>query len=119
MSRTLRIRFKTFLPGTGFNAAGNPKQGKQRVVGKVHVTNYQRDGENLSPADVGLRTIDYISLTVDEAMTGSGGEARTAHYSSSAQQFYILEGAGKLAATADPVVSFVAEGDSAEDVEIL
>jgi hypothetical protein len=69
---------------------------------------------------VNLRVIDFIDLKVDEAIGGSdGGNIREAHWSRSAQQFYVLVDNVQVAATADPLVSFVAEGDSVDDVELL
>lgn len=120
MSNTVQVRFTSFLPGSGFNSAGNPKQGKTRVVGKITVTNYSHGGEDLTPSDVGLTVIDYIDIKVDEAVGGNdGGQSRLVHYATSSQQFYVLEDSVQVGSGTDPVLSFVAEGDSAGDVEIF
>lgn len=119
MSNSVKIRSKTYLPGAGVDAQGNPSQTKQRVVGKINVTNYSHGGETLRPRDVNLRVIDYIDLKVDEAVGGNdGGQQRLAHWSRSAEQFYVLVDGVQVAATADPVISFVAEGDSVDGVEL-
>ena len=125
MSRVIKSRGKQQLPGGGFDANGNSKQGKLEVWGKIEVTNYNTGGENLSPSDVGLRTIEWIDLKHDEALGGaSGSEVRTVHYSYSAQQFYVLqENSGgnfvQVAPTADPDLSFHVTGDSIDDVELV
>jgi hypothetical protein len=119
MSNTVQTRFTRPLPGGGYDSGGNPKQGKVEVRGKITVTNYSHGGEDLVPADLGLRTIDWLDLKVDEAIGGAdGGQQRVAHWSSSAQQFYVLEDSVQIAATRDPVLSFNAFGDSAHDVEL-
>ena len=61
MANDVKIRFRSFLPGAGFDSAGNPKQGKTRVVGQVAVTSYA-SGESLSAQDVGLSSIDFMEL---------------------------------------------------------
>ena len=126
MSNTVSIRYRSFLPGAGFDSNGVAKQGKQEVRGVITVTNYARGGEALAPADVGLNRIDYIDLQLEEPFEGADSDStgREIGYSRSAQQFYIntVDGAGtkgKLVATSDPVVMFNAFGDSAHDVELL
>ena len=119
MSNTVQIRFRSFLPGSGFDSGGNPKQGKQEVRGKITVTNYSHGGESLAPADIGLTTIDYIDIKYDNAVGGNdGSQPRLVHYSHVDQQFYVLEAGVQIAATRDPVLSFSAFGDSAHDVEL-
>src|SRR3990170_4099047 len=124
MATSVRVRRRSSLPGAGFDSAGNPNQNKEQVVGKLVVTNYARGGETLRPADLGLVNIDHLHLTLDEGMAGAGDQGvRTVVYSSSAQQFYVLVndatlGDLQVAATADPVVSFIAEGDSVRRPEL-
>lgn len=126
MANTVQIRFRSFLPGAGHDSGGSPKQGKQEVHGRITVTNYNRGGEGLTPADVGLTTIDHLDLQLVDPLTGPdpGQGARQVYYSGAAQEFYITvtTQAGvptELAGTADPVLSFHAKGDSAHDVELL
>jgi hypothetical protein len=133
MAIDVKPRFRSFLPGAGFDSSGNPKQGKTRVVGQVDVTAYSGGGgEPFNAVDIGLTTIDSITLRVaDEnsgAMSDAGGvgSARTRHvsYAKSTGHFYLyfMDGAGsKLpgVGTADTeTLEFDAFGDSASDVEL-
>jgi hypothetical protein len=122
MSNTVAIRFRSYLPGSGFDSNGNPKQGKQEVRGKVAVTSYAA-GESLPPSKVGLTTIDWVHLAPDNAVGGANGQGRVALYDHSSQEFYVFQSeatglddaniAGKTF-----TVSFNAFGDSAHDVEL-
>ena len=103
MSRVVKVLHKSFLPGAGFTTGG----------------------EALSPQDVGLTTLDHIDIKHREELMSSdpGGARRQILYSYAAQQFYVIkETTGgefiEEAATADPVLSFEAFGDSASDVEL-
>lgn len=125
MASDIKKRFSSFLPGGGFDSAGNPKQGKTRVVGLIDVTSYAGGGgESLSAIDVGLSTIDSIKLRpVNEVPGGDGKHKREAVYASDSNTFYLLnvDAAGSRtheAAAAAIEVEFVVEGDSAHDVEL-
>lgn len=128
MARSIRVRGKQHLPGGGFNSNGNPRQGKIQVWGKIEVTDYRHGGETLTPADLGLRTIEWLDIKFDNAVGGaSGGNYREAKYSYVDQQFYLLESQGgvavgplrEIANTADPRLSFLAAGDTIDDVELI
>lgn len=130
MAIDVKIRFRSFLPGAGFDSSGNPKQGKTRVVGQIDVTSYSGgEGEPLKAVDVGLSTIDALTLRNTEEIAGglSGGDAarRGVSYAKGSGHFYLWEvdGAGTItpvaATNATNVLEFVAEGDSAHDVELL
>lgn len=121
MARSIRVRGKQHLPGGGFNSNGQPKQGKIQVWGKIEVTNYSRGGESLAPSDLGLRTIEWLDIKFDNAVGGNdpGNQRRDAIYSHVDQQFYLLESGNELAATADPRLSFLAAGDTIDDVELI
>lgn len=120
MANTVAERFHRPLPGGGRDANGNPKQGKVEVRGKITVTDYDHGGESLTPADLGLTTIDWIDIKPDEPVGGNdGGQVREVHYSFSQQQFYVLEDDVQIAATADPVLSYNAFGDTVRDAELL
>jgi hypothetical protein len=107
---------------------GNPKQGKTRVTGDINVTSYSGgEGEPLNSNDLGLETIDAILLRVaDEASGGYSGGApssREVIYTKSTGHFYLFERAlagdrTGMASAATEVVEYVAEGDSALDVEL-
>lgn len=125
MSRTVSVRFKSALPGSGFDANGAAKQGKRRVVGKIAVTSYTNAGESLAPADVGLSTIDFISLKhADEASGKEGQGGRYVRYQFSTNDFYIVEESGITGKTGAPsgtthTVYFDALGDALDGVELL
>lgn len=124
MASDVKVRFRSFLPGAGQDSAGNPKQGKTRVVGEIDVTSYERGEEALTAADVGLTAIDSITLRVaNESGDTSGANKREARYDKSVGQFYLvdLSQAGvptEYANAATETIEFVAEGDSAGDVEL-
>lgn len=124
MANDVKIRFRSFLPGAGFDSAGNPKQGKTRVVGQVSVTSYG-SGESLSAQDVGLASIDYIDLKVSDGTGNSSAQNyRQAVYVKSVGEFYLntVNSAGvpdQYAPAATETLEFVAEGDSAHDAELL
>jgi hypothetical protein len=125
MARTVRETFRQYLPGAGRDVLGNPKQGKTRVVASINVTSYTRGGESLTAADLSLATIDHINMrVVDELRTNQAdADHRIALYSDTTAQFYLVDvdGAGSKdeadAADTD-VVTVIAEGDSAYDVEL-
>jgi hypothetical protein len=127
MAKDVRIRFRSFLPGAGFDSAGNPKQGKTRVVGEVDVTNYGGgEGEGLTALDVGLANIDSLHLRVnDEASGDLDANLRSVSYTKSTGHFYlwtIAPDTGIISGVAQAgteTLEFVAEGDSAHDVELL
>lgn len=126
MANTVQVRYRSYLPGAGFDSNGNAKQGKQEVRGVITVTNYIQGGEDLTPADVNLTNIDYIELVLQEPFEGNQSDktVREIGYSVSAQQFYIntVIQAGdrvELGNTVNPVVMFNAFGDSVEAPELL
>lgn len=77
--------------GPGFDGNGNPTQAKQQVSGRLVVTTFNGGGESLSPSDLGLDVIDYISLTMEEGAGSKSGQFRTAVYSFTSQEFYIFQ----------------------------
>jgi hypothetical protein len=129
MARNVQPRFRSFLPGAGFDANGNPKQGKTRVVGVISVTSYEGgSGESLKARDIGLSNIDFIQLRVSDEASGeySGGAPlqRNVVYSKSTGHFYLHNEAlagdkTGVANAGTETVEYVAEGDSIADVELL
>lgn len=119
MSNTVQIRYRQPLAG-GFNGNGNPVQGKQNVRGRITVTSAAM-GESLTPSDLGLTTIDDLTLTVTEAVGGgTGSQPRVAVYSHASQEFYILQDQDTVNTKGKNfVLSFDAFGDSAANVEHL
>lgn len=131
MANNVKIRFKNFLPGAGRDSAGDPKQGKTRVVGEINVTSYGGSGgEPFSATDIGLTTIDAINLRVTEEVTGdfhhtAGDSAprRSAVYAKDSGHFYVYttNGEGVVSSyikTDTETLEFDAFGDSADDVEL-
>jgi hypothetical protein len=124
MATDVKIRFRSFLPGGGFNSAGAAKQGKTRVVGVVSVTSYTAGGEPLAPVDVGLSVIDSITLRPQDEVASDGAQfRRVALYNQTNDLFYLatIQEDGvvdEYALAATETVEFVAEGDSAHDVEL-
>ena len=124
MSRTISVRRRSSLPGAGFDASGNPSQTKEQVVGRITVTNYVNQGENLSAADLGLTVIDNLQLTLSEGLAGNTTGRRSVVYSAASAQFYVMVDGGAsgddpVATTSDPVVYFLAEGDAVRRPELL
>lgn len=123
MARTITVRRREALPGGGFDASGNPKQGKRKVVGSVAVTSYVSGGVAMTPADIGLATIDFISLKhADEAANAEGRGSRWVNYCNTTSDFYIVQQVGttEVAATGGThTVTFTAEGDALDGVELL
>jgi hypothetical protein len=133
MAKSVSFRYRSFLPGAGFDSTGSPKQGKTRIVGVITVSSYGGgDGEQLSANDVGLSTIDAISIRVSDQNSGAmsaaaaGGQSpvRMVSYTKSTGHFYLfnLDADGVLqpvAAAATQTLEFDCLGDSAMDVELL
>lgn len=121
MARIIKTRIRSALPGSGFDSAGNAKQGKRRVVGEISVTSYTSAGEKLTAADLGLSTIDFISLRhEDQAGAKEGKEARHVLYNSTSSDFYIVKNTGATVATggATNTIFFSAEGDALDGTEL-
>lgn len=125
MANDVKIRFRRWIPGGGFDSSGNAKQGKTHVSGIISVTSYAPGAEALSATDVGLSTIDYINLRVaDETGDPNGSTQRRALFDKSVSQFYLVTfgeagQSNEYASEATETIEFVAEGDSAHDVELL
>lgn len=119
MSNTVAVRYRSYLPGSGFDSNGSPKQGKEESVGVITVTSAAR-GESLPPSKLGLTTIDFIDLQVQQAVGGAGGQPRTALYDYSSQEFYLFEDDDPTNLVGDSVtVRFHAFGDSIRGTEFL
>lgn len=126
MANDVKIRFKSYLPGGGFDSSGGAKQGKTKVVGIIDVTSYDgEEGEAFGAMDVGLTTIDALQIRVRDQMDGSfpGAKQRDVLYSQSTGHFYLLTRVATgvalgVQAGQTETLEFVAEGDSAGDVEL-
>ena len=124
MASDVRVRFRSFLPGAGFDSAGNAKQGKTRVVGRINVTSYV-SGEPLVASDIGLSNIDHITMRVeDETGDQNASTYRQVLYVKTLGEFYInkIDRTGvtdQHAPAATEVIEFDPFGGSAADVELL
>lgn len=132
MAHDVKIRFRSYLPGGGFDSAGAPKQGKMRVIGEVDVTSYEGgSGEPFGPEAVGLTAIDSMKLRVADENTGDLSHAtgaglapmRDVSYTKSTGHFYLYkrndEDWGVYASGDTETLEFEAFGDSAHDVELV
>lgn len=125
MAKSVKIRSKSYLPGAGKDANGNPSARKQRVVGQVDVSSYNRGGESLTATDLGLDALDWLDLKVKQAVTGNnpGQGTRQAYYADDNGEFYVTRsriagGESEVAAGSVLVIRFVAEGDAASVPEL-
>ena len=118
MARTIQTRFKSALPGSGFDSSGAAKQGKRRVVGQISVTTYTSVGESLTAADLGLATIDYISIRHNDQAAGKEGrESRVVNYNFTTSDFYIMVGLAAVAGATN-TLQFDAIGDALDAPEL-
>ena len=124
MARTIKTRVRSALPGSGFDSSGNAKQGKRRVSGSIAVTSYTAVGESLTASDLGLSTVDFISLKHEDEASGKDGQGgRFARYCFTSSDFYLVEEAGITGKTAIPTgtshtVYFDAVGDALDGIEL-
>ena len=123
MANKVSTRFRSSLPGSGFDSSGNPKQGKRRVVGVINVTSYGPGGESLPASAVGLSTIDWISIVHKDGAAGTEGKGvRSVPYCFTTADFYIVQDIGlsgaQPATGTTHELRFEATGDSADDIEL-
>ncbi len=120
MSNTVAVRYRSYLPGSGFDSNGSPKQGKEESFGVITVTSAVQ-GESLPPSKLGLTTIDYIDLKVQAPVGGgTGSQPREAHYDYTSQEFYLLTDNDAVELKGDNVtLRFHAFGDSIRGTEFL
>lgn len=120
---SVKIFFKTNLPGAGFSSSGIPKQGKVVVCGEFNITTttgYTADGVTVNPKDIGLETIDILipaPVSINDAATVSlDAQILHANYNSVGSKLVIstigTAAAGTTAGQA-AVVRFLAVGDTA------
>lgn len=122
----VRIRFRSFLPGAGYDVNGQAKQGKTDVRGVI-TASYLSGGTPLLPADVGLDVIDTLTLVLEEPnrSPNPAQNYRTVSYSKSAQEFYCFEEVSaantdaELANATEILIEFDAFGDAAWAPELL
>lgn len=122
MARTIKVRSRSALPGTGFDSAGNPRQGKREVIGSLSVTSASSAGESLTAADLGLSVIDFIRINhVDEAANAEGRGSRWVNYCQTTSDFYIMQQVGTtetVATGTSHTLNFQAKGDALDGIEL-
>lgn len=107
MSNTVSIRNRSALPGGGFDSAGNPKQGKRRVVGAIAVTSYS-GAESFAPSAAGLTAFDYVNINhVNQSK-------HVVRWNSATNDFYI-----NPAGSGTHTLQFDVVGDELAGVELL
>lgn len=92
-SKTIRTRYRSFLPGAGFSGSGAAKQGKTNIRGQIQIVDYVRGGTALTAVELGLDTVDDLTLTLIEPVRGPEPtqSLRNVVYSHTAQEFYVVE----------------------------
>lgn len=125
MANVVKVRYRGTPLSAGRDQIGVGTR-KQEIRGRIEVTNYDGQGEDLKPHHIGLSYIDFICLKLNEPLTSSdpSEQWRKVDYSHGAQQFYIVEVgqtgvALNLTRSKDPTLTFSAFGESAHDVELL
>jgi hypothetical protein len=67
MTHTVKILHRSHIPGTaGFDASGNPKQGKVRVIGEIDITSYTAAGEVIKKYKMGVENVDVVKFESKE-----------------------------------------------------
>ena len=119
MANSVRVRRREYVK-PGFDANGSPVPNKEQVSGRIVVTAFNGGGEALTPSDLGLETLDYIYLAVEEGVGSKSGKPRTAVHSASAGEFYVFQnGSTTLTSGKDFSVMFTAEGASLRAPQFL
>lgn len=111
----IRTRLQSRVLGGGFDASGNPKQGKDQAVVALAGT-YETGGISLTAADLGFATVDYVSFEVrtpaPTATTHEGANWDTTNL------FMVDQGGSQLANDTTIDVRATVVGDAARDVEL-
>lgn len=123
MAIDVRTLSRTPLAGSGRTLAGAVSNTKTMVTGDIDITgtSYSAGGEPLTPRDLGLLTIDFITfdiLDVDGTVAAAAQHMR-ATYDFTAEQLLLWDGnTADTEANNGGQVRFVAFGDSADAPEL-
>lgn len=120
MAKTVQILGRSYLPSSGFNTSGTPKQGKTHTWGVVTITSYTANGEPVSANDLGMTSLDFVTFSVD-AVDGAQPAANaevSAVYRYTDAKVVVFEAAADVVDTS-ATLRFFAVGDSGRDVESL
>lgn len=119
MAKNVRVTFKGTVPGVGQTTAGIAINKKTLVAGRIGVTSYTASGESLLPEDLGLETVDVLTLDVESvnnaATVPASGAIPLAAWDRSSNLLIVNidHGADTAVTTGQAcVVRFVAVGDS-------
>lgn len=115
MAIDVRIRSITSLPSGGKTIGGVAAPQKAMVVGDIDVTSYTANGEPVSPADLGLTTVDGLFITVvDVDGTGPGAtQICEGNYVRTTNLLVLSDGTVNADPNTSAQVRFVAVGDTA------
>ncbi len=123
MANQVLTRFHQPLPHGGADASGRSKQNKVEVRGEISVTTYDKNGESLTPIDLGLNVIDWLDIKHENNAAGKeGSEPRFVRYNFATNEFYIVEeaaGSHEPANAGSHTLYFNAFGDTAREAELL
>ena len=110
----VKTRFKSPLPGSGFNASGTAVNEKTMVVGSITFT-YNTNGLSITAPDLGLSTIDFMDFTQVAANNDTAGTAAAPLYAIyDGSKVIITDDAGTEATDSQTgSMRFIAFGDSA------
>lgn len=111
----IRTRLQSRVLGGGFDASGNPKQGKDQAVVALAGT-YETGGISLTAADLGFSTVDYVTFEVR-----TPAPTATTHESmnwDTTNLFSVDQGGTQLADNTTIDVRAFVVGDAARDVEL-
>lgn len=114
---TRQILMQSRVLGGGFDTSGNPKQGKDFVVGRLLGT-YASAGVAVSAADLGLSTVDYVTFQVTNPAPSAAVDNEQAFYDGTTL-FIRNQDDGATLGDVAFTVQFLAVGDAQRDVELL
>ena len=119
MTHTVKVLYRTHLPGAGFQQdTGTAVNGKQLVVGSINVSSYTDLGEVIRPPEFGLSTVDYVSFDSREQTTAYHYFWQHTNFKLRVWTFAATP--AELGSTTDlGEVTFVAVGDSNAPSELM
>jgi len=115
----VKVRFRSYLPGAGHSSTGAAKANKTLVSGTVDFE-YATGGIAVSPADLGLDTLEFLSCSQIKANTTVVGTAALPIYATynavaggSGNIIIVMKAATEATNALAGSLSFLAFGDSA------
>ena len=110
----VKTRFRSALPGVGYNSSGAAVNDKTMVVGSITFT-YNTNGLSITGPDLGLSTIDFMDFSQVAANNDTAGTAGAPLYAIyDGSKVIITDDAGTEATDSQTgSMRFIAFGDSA------